>query len=338
MGVIEWLLVFLCLSAITCAGENSRGIGQAVAFVSNHNMKTNRRSRALGTRHFGLYDKDYNSPERLVLTPSDAAKFRYNPTEFLKGRRQQQERQAPTKAMLLGTICHRALELLFLMKQDNRTLGMLYRLFLSSWADYAKTNDYKLAFALERNVYGHNSAIEQEWKIRGLELMENYFSLEDPRDVTVLKTEMKLLWSNLPLDPLMGSTSPSRNVNGSNTKITAETFPVSGRLDRLDLVRLSSQQGVYEIVDYKTSKAPAFGSKQSESDIYQLLIYALLLRETGHKYIRFLRIMYLTCEMGKGRCDTMDLGETQEERDAKLQKVHRDLARDWLAIQKKVPF
>lgn len=98
----------------------------------------------------------------------------------------------------------------------------------------------------------------------------------------------------------------------------------------------------------RTGKAPNLkyaqwmNEKIMEEAFFQLKIYALLLREKGagrqlsfkenEVDMRLLRLFYLNSATGKAVHWDMDMGATQEERDALLQDVHRDLSNVWMDI------
>ena len=75
---------------------------------------------------------------------------------------------------------------------------------------------------------------------------------------------------------------------------------------------------------------------------FQLQIYALLMREKGagrqlsfkenEVDMRLLRLFYLNSESGKAVHWDLDMGRSAEERDAMLQKVHKDLSDVWMNI------
>jgi RecB family exonuclease len=108
-------------------------------------------------------------------------------------------------------------------------------------------------------------------------------------------------------------------------------------LDRLDIVRVSNYDLALRVVDYNTGKAPnleyskATNKKIAEEAMYQLKIYALLLRENGLE-VRFLRLLFLTSDSGSGQYLDMDLGATQRERDVVLQEIHADVSRVYAII------
>jgi RecB family exonuclease len=125
---------------------------------------------------------------------------------------------------------------------------------------------------------------------------------------------------------------------------------VRGIIDRLDLVRDPTTTGTTKVVlrlcDYKTGKAPdlkyspAVNQRIREENFYQLFIYALLMREKGDHPaepmdLRFLRLFYMTTANDPKQAKWLDydLGETQEERDVKLNTIHEDLAQTWFDIK-----
>jgi hypothetical protein len=99
---------------------------------------------------------------------------------------------------------------------------------------------------------------------------------------------------------------------------------------------------------FTTGKAPNLKYSQAMNEqivneaFYQLKIYALLLREKGagkevmfpgnQVDVRLLRLLYLNSESGKAVHWDMDMGPTQEEQDALLQEVHKDLSKVWTSI------
>jgi RecB family exonuclease len=117
-------------------------------------------------------------------------------------------------------------------------------------------------------------------------------------------------------------------------------FLVRGIVDRLDMVQdpNNKTQISLRLIDYKSGKAPdlkyspSMNLKIQNEAFDQLLIYALLLREANRKKVnpmplRYLRLFYLTSiHDQKAIYWDMDLGATQEERDAILHTVHVSLS------------
>ena len=107
--------------------------------------------------------------------------------------------------------------------------------------------------------------------------MANYFTLEDPSEVTPESVEQ---WVGASL---------------------GGGLEVRGKIDRLEVV---DSDGGLAIVDYKTGNAPsqkysaAANAKIRRDAFFQLYVYALLLREgandgAGSRDVRELRLLYL---------------------------------------------
>lgn len=294
---------------------------------------------------------DGTIPYPKSLSPSAVMEFKKCPQsylfQYLYGLRQ------PTNtALALGSMCHEALEKLFDLDAPDRTLEHLQNLFRSSWAHHRLSKTYQDLFGTtDESLQGYNETSEREWGQSGLKLLQNYYQVEDPRLVQRPNPIQREIWlrADLAVDPSKGVTAAHHHDAGSDASSsnndTTETFHVRGIVDRLDMVKINSHQVALRIVDYKTGKAPNFKYSHSMNEkiateaFYQLKIYALLLREAGaDKYassgldLRMLRLLFLTSESGRGEYLDMDLGETQEERDAVLQEVHQDLAHVWTSI------
>lgn len=342
----------------------SHGRRLAVRFSSNNPCVSQMSSLASDTIDEG------NPPELLdpatlgeipfpkSLSPSAVMEFKQCPQsylfQYLYGLR-----QPPNQALAKGSMCHEALEKLFDINSNDRSLQTLQNLFRSCWQQHRLDEKYKDLFHIASENY--NVEEEREWGLSALKLLENYVQVEDPRLVQRPNPIQREIWvrADLNVNPKQGITAHHDNNDendtenaDTNTPDTTDedkkaTFHVRGIVDRLDMVKVpnSQQQVALRIVDYKTGKAPNFKYSQAMNEkiateaFYQLKIYALLLRESSNNSVnngmdlRMLRLLFLTSESGRGEYLDMDLGETQEERDAVLQEVHQDLAQVWSCIQ-----
>eukprot|EP00560_Eucampia_antarctica_P000740 CAMPEP_0197841630 /NCGR_PEP_ID=MMETSP1437-20131217/46291_1 /TAXON_ID=49252 ORGANISM="Eucampia antarctica, Strain CCMP1452" /NCGR_SAMPLE_ID=MMETSP1437 /ASSEMBLY_ACC=CAM_ASM_001096 /LENGTH=284 /DNA_ID=CAMNT_0043451419 /DNA_START=404 /DNA_END=1255 /DNA_ORIENTATION=- len=272
--------------------------------------------------------------------------------QYLLGIRQ------PTNLILTkGTMCHTALEKLYDLDVNDRTLENLQNLLRKAWKEIRGKEEYADLFGTDKDDQIKN---EREWGLSALQLLTNYYQLEDPRLVQPPNPLQREVWvrADLPLDPTQDSTAKSSLSDGNS-----ESFLVRGIVDRLDMIQFptpspNEPKFGLRIVDYKTGKAPNFkyspamNSKIAEEKFWQLKIYALLLNKmmakskgvpANLKYvsslvqgqqnekidIRILRLMFLTSEDGTGQYIDMDLGETEEERNAVLQEVNSDLSKIW---------
>jgi hypothetical protein len=287
------------------------------------------------------------------LSPSAVMEFKKCPQsylfQYLYGLRQ------PTNtALALGSMCHEALEKVFDLESEDRTLEHLQNLFRATWANARLDEKYRHLFGTgPENLKHWNAASEREWGQAGLKLLENYHHLEDPRLVERPNPVQREIWlrADLSVDPSRGIAAGNAKREEEHAASSMDTFHVRGIVDRLDMVRVNDDSGdvALRIVDYKTGKAPNFkyspamNEKIASEAFYQLKIYALLLREKGEQQqysngleLRMLRLLFLTSETGEGQFLDMDLGSSQKERDAVLQEIHVDLSNVWTRINELV--
>jgi len=277
------------------------------------------------------------------LSPSSINEFRKCPQSFLF-QYLWKLRQPINNALATGTMCHAALEQVFDLEPPDRSIDNLQNLFRRHWAEHRKSVTYKELFENPDDKTWNQTA-EIEWGSQSLGLLENYIGVEDPSMVSRPNPLKREVWvrANLTVRPEAGAT-------GYTTKTIARqhgnnTFSVRGIIDRLDMVPAHDQVGervVLRLIDYKSGKAPnlkysaAMNQKIQSEAFFQLLIYALLYRETKTDSLplRYLRLFYLTSHQDNTQAVTreMDLGATEADRDRVLQGVHATLSNVWLEI------
>ena len=285
------------------------------------------------------------------LSPSSAMTFKDCPQSFLF-QYLYKIKQPTNQVLAKGTMCHSALEHVFDLDPKERTLENLQNLLRVEWAENRLEEEYRFLFETEGEVdVVRDIEAEKEWGQSALQLLENYYESEDPKMIQRPNPHKREVWvsSNLALDPSVGVTS--ENYEHGSKVPKDETFRVRGIIDRVDIVRESSRKVALKIIDYKTGKAPnlkyspAMNQKIFNEKFYQLKIYALLMREKteastdstndveNNMDLRYLKLHFLNSEEGKAKPWEMDLGATQEIRDAELNKVHSDLAQIWKDIK-----
>ena len=186
-----------------------------------------------------------------------------------------------TPELARGIICHKALEDVFELSPSQRTLDNLQNLFRKEWSslrgDRESSTSSNVMQTKEYNAESYDSLFrietddeaspfdinaEIEWGQSSLQLLENYYELEDPRDVTPLMREM---W-----------------VNAKFPTEDTDSFIVRGKIDRIDMVS-SNSGAILRIIDYKTGKKPHFKYSASTNErianeqFWKMKVYALIL-------------------------------------------------------------
>ena len=187
------------------------------------------------------------------LSPSRASQFKTCPQQF-KYANVDKLKEPTNEVQAKGTTVHQALEDLFDLPQEERSIEKLHNLFRDAWTKVRGTDEHHNLF----------SSVEEErdWGIDGLKLLNNYMTIEDPTTFNPLERE--------------------RWVRGS-----IEDLNLRGILDRMD----RNRNGELIIVDYKSGKAPM--AKYKEPRFFALKLYALLIKEELGEMPAELKLIYL---------------------------------------------
>jgi PD-(D/E)XK nuclease superfamily len=265
------------------------------------------------------------------LSPSSIMEFQKCPQSFLfqylLGMKQ------PTNPTLVkGTMCHSALEQIFDLEPKDRTLLNLENLFRKEWSKQkVETEEYQnLFWSEELGKWDINA--ERTWGLSGLNLLGNYYALEDPRKITQPNPFRRETWVYIQLPARYSSVSASRPT----------TFVVRGIIDRIDMIRHPvDKQVCLRLVDYKSGKTPdlkysaKMNEKIAEESFFQLKMYAFMWRETKNPTpnmdIRGLRLLHLTSQDGSAKYLDYDLGSPME-RTQILNDVRENVINTWEQI------
>ena len=192
-------------------------------------------------------------PRLETLSPSRAGDFKTCPQLF-KFRAIDKVPEPPSVYQARGTTAHLALQRLFDDAESERTPERLYDLFREAWTEVRGEEEFAELF--------ENLDQEREWGIESMELLANYFSIEDPTSFEPEDRELDMLED---LDGMM----------------------IRGILDRID----RESDGRLIITDYKTGKAPP--ERYALSSFFALKIYALLIRNRLGETPKEVRLLYL---------------------------------------------
>lgn len=187
-----------------------------------------------------------------TLSPSRASDFKICPQLF-RFRALERLEEPPSPYQARGTTAHLALQRLFDLPPEGREPEALYDLFRNAWEEI-RGEEYPDLFATTEE--------ERTWGLESLELLANYFSLEDPST----------------FDPAERELDMTEDLDG---------IVIRGILDRID----ENDQGDLVITDYKSGKAPP--ERYALPAFFALKIYALLIRQRWGRTPVELRLLYL---------------------------------------------
>jgi putative RecB family exonuclease len=220
----------------------------------------------------GVMTVELENPRLETLSPSRAGDFKRCPQLF-KFRSIDRLPEPTTIYQARGTTAHLALERFYDLTPEERSPDQLFDLFREAWTEVRGTEEFKDLF--------ETSEDERAWGLESLELLANYFAVEDPRAIDPVERELDML------EDLEGIT-------------------IRGILDRID----RDEDGRLVITDYKSGKAPP--EQYSLPAFFALKIYALLIRQIMNETPKELRLLYLNgptlyrLEIDDRQLDAMD--------------------------------
>lgn len=196
---------------------------------------------------------ELEEPRLETLSPSRAGDFKTCPQLF-KFRAIDRLEEPPSVYQARGTTAHLALQRLFDDPDVERTPERLYDLFREAWTEIRGEEEFEGLF--------QDTEEERDWGLESMELLANYFSIEDPTAFDPEDRELDMLED---LDGMV----------------------IRGILDRID----RDTDGRLVITDYKTGKAPP--ERYALSAFFALKIYALLIRNKLGETPKEVRLLYL---------------------------------------------
>lgn len=186
-----------------------------------------------------------------TLSPSRASDFKVCPQLF-KFRAIDRIETPPTVFQARGTTAHLALQRLYDEPADRRTPERLFDLFRDAWVELKDVEFPDLFSTVDE---------ERVWGIESLEILANYFGVEDPTRLEPLDRELDMV----------------ENVG---------EMTIRGILDRME----EGPEGLV-ITDYKTGSAPP--ERYAIPAFFALKIYAVLIRKRLGRTPQRLRLLYL---------------------------------------------
>jgi putative RecB family exonuclease len=221
------------------------------------------------------------------LSPSRASDFMSCPLKY-RFRVIDRLPEQPSPAATRGTLVHAVLERLFELPPLERTPDAAAALIEPAWQQ-ALADAPELAVLVEDGEAGL-----ARWVAAARDLLNGYFTLEDPRRLQPAARELFV-----------------EHVLESGLKLR-------GYIDRLD----RAPTGELRVVDYKTGRSP--GPQFERSALFQMKFYALVLWRSTGVVARELRLYYLG--------DRQSLAYHPDE--AELRSFERTLHALWAAIDR----
>ncbi|MGH3881040.1 MAG: RecB family exonuclease [Actinophytocola sp.] len=229
---------------------------------------------------------DVRAPRRPALSPSRAGDFKQCPLLY-RFRAVDRLPEKPTPAQVRGIVVHAVLEELFGLPAAERVPERAHGLLPPVWQRLRE----------ERPELGELFTDDEAlagWLETASQLIEGYFTLEDPRRFDAEARELLV-----------------------ETELSSGVL-LRGYIDRLDV----APTGEIRVIDYKTGTAPReIGEAKA---LFQMKFYALVLWRLRGVVPRQLRLMYLA--------DRQSLTYTPDE--AELTRFERTLDAVWQAILK----
>lgn len=196
---------------------------------------------------------ELENPRLQTLSPSRAGDFKTCPQLF-KFRAVDRIPEPTSIYQARGTTAHLALQRLYDDPAERRTPERLYDLFREAWTEIRGDDEFRDLFPEVED--------ERQWGVESMELLANYFSVEDPAAIDPEGRELDMLED---LDGIV----------------------IRGILDRMD----RDDDGELVITDYKTGKAPP--ERYALAAFFALKIYALLIRQRTGETPKEVRLLYL---------------------------------------------
>jgi putative RecB family exonuclease len=225
-------------------------------------------------------------PGGSALSPSRAADFMTCPLLY-RFRVIDKLPEAPSAAAARGTLVHAVLERLFDAPASARNMEAAADLLEPEW-ERLLASEPRLASLFA------DEAERAVWLTQAIEMLDRYFSLEDPGKLEPAHRELQV------------------------EAVLASGLRLRGYIDRLDI----SPVGDVRIVDYKTGTAPR--EEFEARALFQMRFYALVLWRSRGTVPRMLQLMYLgNGEVVRFLPDEADLIATERKVEALWRAITR---------------
>jgi putative RecB family exonuclease len=199
--------------------------------------------------------------------------------------------ERPSPAAVRGTLVHAVLERLFDLPAATRTAPAALDLLSPQW-DRLLAEDPELADLFPAGAEG--AADRAEWLAQARQMLERYFTLEDPQRLEPAERELFV------------------------ETVLESGLRLRGYIDRVDI----APTGEIRVVDYKTGTAPRADFEARA--LFQMKFYALVLWRLRGTVPRLLQLIYLgNGEILRYAPDEADLRATERKVEALWRAIRR---------------
>jgi putative RecB family exonuclease len=229
-----------------------------------------------------------------ALSPSRASDFMTCPLLF-RFRTVDRLPQTSSVDAVRGTLVHKVLEDIFALPAEERTPDQARSMLAPAWDSFvAESPELPTMFTSPDEL--------DEWMTSAADVLERYFTLEDPRRLEPAERELYV-------EALLDS-----------------KLLLRGFIDRLDV----APDGAVRLVDYKTGASPTVDFEARA--LFQMKFYALALWRSRGVIPRVLQLVYLgNGEILRYEPDEDDLLATERKVNALWQAIRAaEEAREWL--------
>ncbi|CAN5653848.1 RecB family exonuclease [soil metagenome] len=228
------------------------------------------------------------------LSPSRASDFLSCPLRY-RFRVIDKLPERPSPAAARGTVVHAVLERLFDLPAEQRNLATAAAMVEPEWLRLVEA-DPELG-----ELFPDSAGDLAEWLREAGELLDRYFTLEDPRRLEPAEREVYV------------------------ETVLASGLALRGYIDRVDV----ASTGDVRVVDYKTGRAPREGFEARA--MFQMRFYALVLWRLRGQVPRMLQLLYLgSGEVLRYQPDEADLRATERKLEALWAAIRRaEESGDW---------
>ena len=196
-----------------------------------------------------------------TLSPTKAIDFLQCPRKYYESAISKRVVFQGSEATVKGNLVHHALEMIFKLPPDQRTVKKAVSFIEPHWNEIKELpENMKVSHLNNQKI----DSMLAETRI----IVEKWFKIENPQSLNPVACELKIQTS-------LGTT------------------PMRGIIDRVDQINEGGKKkNSLKIIDYKTGKVPR--PDYLDESLFQIYIYALAIEETRKTEVAEVELLYVT--------------------------------------------